>query len=72
MPELPDVIVYTEALTKLLQGSVIDRIVVRSPFVLRTFSPTIEEIEGTQILAFRGEENGSSGIWKTNGFSFSI
>lgn len=61
MPELPDVIVYTEALTKLLQGSVIDRLVVRSPFVLRTFSPTIDEIEGTQILGF--SRRGKRIVW---------
>lgn len=52
MPELPDVVLYVESLERLLAGQTVRNVRVRSPFVLRTFQPMIEEIEGRQISGF--------------------
>jgi len=41
MPELPDVTNYVEALKRFIVGKRIEKIQVRSPFVVRTFSPPI-------------------------------
>jgi formamidopyrimidine-DNA glycosylase len=53
MPELPDVIVYVEALERRIVGSALERVRVRSPFVLRTFDPPIESAAGTRVLDVR-------------------
>jgi len=63
MPELPDVTVYVEALERRLvagaagSGAVnsahIERVRVRSPFILRTFDPPIESAEGQTVRAVR-------------------
>ena len=42
MPELPDITVYLEALRPRIVGRVLDRITVRSPFLLRTFEPPLQ------------------------------
>ena len=52
MPELPDIVVYVEALSRLLKGHEMKRVVVKSPFLLRTFDPTIEDIESRRLLEF--------------------
>lgn len=52
MPELPDVITYVEAFNRLLKGSKIQNIVMKSPFVLRTFDPPIESAIGCTIQSF--------------------
>jgi formamidopyrimidine-DNA glycosylase len=49
MPELPDVMVYVEALEKRVAGRVLDRVLVRSPFVVRTFEPPVEAAEGRGV-----------------------
>jgi formamidopyrimidine-DNA glycosylase len=49
MPELPDVMVYVEALEKRLVGRTLERAAVHSPFVLRTFEPTLQETEGKRV-----------------------
>ncbi len=49
MPELPDVTVYVEALRRRVVGSVLERIRVGSPFVLRTFDPPITAIDGCRV-----------------------
>jgi formamidopyrimidine-DNA glycosylase len=49
MPELPDVIVYTEALTRYVVGRRLARVHVLSPFVLRTVDPPIDAIAGLAV-----------------------
>jgi formamidopyrimidine-DNA glycosylase len=49
MPELPDVMVYVEALEKRVVGRRFEHLRVRSPFVIRTFEPPIEAAEGTRV-----------------------
>jgi formamidopyrimidine-DNA glycosylase len=49
MPELPDIIVYTEALARHVVGQRIDRVHLISPFVLRTFDPPLDAIVGLTV-----------------------
>ena len=53
MPELPDVVVYVEALRARIEGRVLQRVRLRSPFVLRSVSPSIDEIAGQTVRGVR-------------------
>jgi formamidopyrimidine-DNA glycosylase len=53
MPELPDVVVYVEALTTHLVGRRLDRARLLSPFVLRTVDPPVEAIHGRPLESVR-------------------
>jgi formamidopyrimidine-DNA glycosylase len=50
MPELPDVVVYCEALASRIVGQVLERIVLLNPFVLRTAVPPIGDAEGRTVV----------------------
>ncbi len=49
MPELPDVVVYCEALAARIVGQVLERVVLLNPFVLRTATPPIEQAQGKVV-----------------------
>jgi len=53
MPELPDVSVYVEALQARLLGQPLQKLRLTSPFVLRTFDPTPQELEGKRVESIR-------------------
>ncbi|HWZ59084.1 MAG TPA: DNA-formamidopyrimidine glycosylase family protein [Gemmatimonadaceae bacterium] len=53
MPELPDVVVYLERLTALILGVRLLHVRVRNPFVLRSVSPTPEDLVGRRVVALR-------------------
>jgi formamidopyrimidine-DNA glycosylase len=53
MPELPDVEVYRERLDAFLRGEPLLRVDVRNPFVLRTVSPAVAEVEGRRVTSVR-------------------
>lgn len=53
MPEFPDITVYIEALTERVLNQPIQKIRIGSPFVLRSFDPTISAAEGKKVLALR-------------------
>jgi formamidopyrimidine-DNA glycosylase len=53
MPELPDVTLYLEHLAPRVLGQVLERVVVRSPFVLRSVDPPISEAAGKRVLGLR-------------------
>src|SRR5262245_29968935 len=53
VPELPDVSVYIEALTERIAGRRLERVVLRSPFVLRSVEPPLESIFGSIIQSIR-------------------
>ena len=53
MPELPDVVVYCEALAARIAGQVLERLDVVHPFVLRTAVPPIGEAEGRRVVGVR-------------------
>jgi formamidopyrimidine-DNA glycosylase len=49
MPELPDITVYIDRLRPRIQGQVLVKADIVSPFLLRTFDPPLSEIEGHRI-----------------------
>jgi len=53
MPELPDIEVYAEALRKRVRGSVLERVRLANPFLLRTFEVPISEAQGRRVLDVR-------------------
>ncbi len=53
MPELPDVVVYLEALAPRLIGQPLRAIRLRSPFLLRSVDPPIREAEGRLVTGLR-------------------
>ncbi len=50
MPELPDIETYLYALRPRVVGSVLERIRIASPFVLRTVEPKLDEAFGRRVL----------------------
>ena len=53
MPELPDVVVYLEALERFIGGRVLERVRVASIPLLRTYDPPVGEVEGKRVAGFR-------------------
>lgn len=53
MPELPDVEIYCESLTRFYAGRAVERVSLKSAFVVRTIAPDLFAIEGRQINSFR-------------------
>jgi formamidopyrimidine-DNA glycosylase len=53
LPELPDVVVYLEALTRHVVGERLERIDLFSPFVLRSVDPPIDSIHGQIVGGVR-------------------
>jgi formamidopyrimidine-DNA glycosylase len=53
MPELPDVVLYIEALTPRIVGQPLQRINILSPFVLRSVDPPISSVHGRIVRAVR-------------------
>jgi formamidopyrimidine-DNA glycosylase len=53
LPELPDIVVYMEALEQRVIGHVLEQSDVRGPSLLRTADPPIESIQGHKVTALR-------------------
>src|SRR6478735_10281686 len=53
MPELPDVVVYLEALTRHIVGRRLERLNLLSPFVLRSVDPPVASVEGQIVRGVR-------------------
>ena len=53
MPELPDIVLYLEHLAPRVVHETLERVIVRSPFLVRTFDPPISEAAGKQVLGLR-------------------
>jgi formamidopyrimidine-DNA glycosylase len=53
VPELPDITVYVEALAARVQGEPLQRIELKTPFLLRTAVPPIAEASGRRVRAVR-------------------
>jgi formamidopyrimidine-DNA glycosylase len=49
MPELPDITVYVDALNRYIVGRRLERVRVRSPFLVRTFDPPLDSVEGKTV-----------------------
>jgi formamidopyrimidine-DNA glycosylase len=50
MPELPDIVVYLEALATRVQGEILRKIRVASPALLRTYDPPYQSLEGKPVI----------------------
>ena len=53
MPELPDIVVYIEALEKRILGQRLEHVRIASPFLLRTATPPVAEAEGKTVVRLR-------------------
>ncbi len=53
MPELPDLTLYLEAIESRFVGHVLERVRIRSPFVLRTHEPKLSSVEGKVLRGLR-------------------
>ncbi len=49
MPELPDVVVYLEALERFVLGEPLQRVRLASPFLVRTVEPPLERLYGGEV-----------------------
>ena len=53
MPELPDLWVYREALEQRIVNRLLDKVLLLSPFLLRTVAPPIESAQGRRVTEVR-------------------
>jgi formamidopyrimidine-DNA glycosylase len=53
MPELPDIVVYIDALDERVLGQTLERVRLGSPFLLRSVDPPVREAEGQAVVAVR-------------------
>jgi formamidopyrimidine-DNA glycosylase len=68
VPELPDIVVYIEALERRIAGEALEQVRIASPFLLRTVAPPLASAEGQRVREIRrvgkriaiGLENG---VW---------
>ena len=68
MPELPDIVVYLEALEQRMLGRVLERVRIAGPFLLRTAVPPIDSVQGHKVVKLRrvGKRIGlgfGNGMW---------
>lgn len=52
MPELPDVAIYIERMQALIGESILERVRIADPFVLRTVEPSPSAVEGRRVRSF--------------------
>ena len=53
MPELPDVVVYIEALTPRVVGQPLEQVRIGNPFIIRTIDPPPSEVTGRRVTGLR-------------------
>jgi formamidopyrimidine-DNA glycosylase len=53
MPELPDIALYLEKLASRILHQPLLRLVIRSPFVLRSVHPRVSDVEGKHVIGLR-------------------
>ena len=53
MPELPDITIYVEALERRIIGERLDGVRIHSPFLLRTFDPPLDSVNGKTVREVR-------------------
>lgn len=70
MPELPEVAVYIEALERRIVGQELERIRLRSPYLLKTVDPPVSEAEGRCILGL--QRIGKRIVWQLDGELFLV
>lgn len=70
MPELPDIVVYIEALERRILGEPLEQIRVVSPSVLRSYDPPLAAAEGHRVVALR--RVGKRIVWQMEGDVFIV
>jgi formamidopyrimidine-DNA glycosylase len=70
VPELPDVVVYLEALERRILGRLLQGIRLASPFVLRTVEPPVSAVIGRRVVAL--ERMGKRLVWALEGDAFVV
>ena len=53
VPELPDIVVYIEALDQRIRGQTLERVRLASPFLLRTADPPLRQVDGKKVRELR-------------------
>jgi formamidopyrimidine-DNA glycosylase len=53
MPELPDIVVYLEALEQRILGKILKSVTITSPFLLRTAVPPVSSVADHRVIALR-------------------
>ena len=53
MPELPDIELYLHALESRIVGRALEKIRIASPFLVRSYDPPIDRVNGKKVLALR-------------------
>jgi len=53
VPELPDIVVYIEALESRILGQTLEHIRIASPFLLRSVTPPLASVEGRKVIALQ-------------------
>jgi formamidopyrimidine-DNA glycosylase len=53
MPELPDIVVYIEALEQRILNRPLESIRIVSPFLLRTVTPSVDSVAGKKVVGLR-------------------
>jgi formamidopyrimidine-DNA glycosylase len=70
MPELPDIVVYLDALTPRIVGQPLERARLTSPFLLRTAEPPLAAAEGRTVVGLR--RLGKRIVWEMEGDLFLV
>ncbi len=70
MPELPDIVVYLDALTPRIVGRQLERARVTSPLLLRTADPPLSAVVGTRVTGLR--RLGKRIVWEMEGQIFLV
>src|SRR5262245_41418676 len=53
MPELPDIVVYLEALAPRVLHQPLERLRIGNPFLVRTYDPPISSVDGRTVVGLR-------------------
>jgi formamidopyrimidine-DNA glycosylase len=53
VPELPDIVIYLEALSVRVVGQLLERLRIGNPFIIRTIEPPPQEFHGKRVTALR-------------------
>ena len=70
MPELPDVELYLSALRARIEGRVLERVRLATPFLLRSVEPPLDQVEGRLVTGFR--RIGKRVVWELEGELFLV
>ena len=70
MPELPDIELYLHALEPRIVGRTLERVRIASPFLVRSYDPPIDSVNGKKVLGLR--RLGKRLVWQLEGDLFLV